>query len=346
MFRTILKLYVLSITSTTLLITLVVGISQQMPYTEWEQTAYVELRSKIVMMDNRTLHRIIVHEPGYRTANPAWSFDGTKLAYLRFDAPAYIPSTPSTSDVFHISLLDGKIHHLMHHIGTAGNLKWNPTGDKLSYLLYSPDRGYEMILLNPFTKEMKTLASEFFGKIFYKWSPDGKKIAFITADWVEQSPLYIFDIETHSIIFTSKSQSYNAYTSFDWAPNSRQIVVSRGSSEHQTMKLYILDIENETEVLLPNWEGSQRQAVWSPDGIHIAFVSNTRLYLTNTLNWQAVELGNGNLSNPSWSLDGRSIVYNMMNSDTWGPFFAVNIDGTQVRRVSDVWDGISFRPRH
>ena len=81
----------------------------------------------------------------------------------------------------------------------------------------------------------------------------------------------------------------------------------------------------------------QVNPAWSPDATRIAFVSQRSgsfdVYVMNAdgTGTRRLTSGKGNDSHPTWSPDGRRLVF-----DRDGDIFAMNADGTDVTRISDV----------
>ena len=81
----------------------------------------------------------------------------------------------------------------------------------------------------------------------------------------------------------------------------------------------------------------QVNPAWSPDATRIAFASQRSgsfdVYVMNAdgTGTRRLTSGKGNDSHPTWSPDGRRLVF-----DRDGDIFAMNADGTDVTRISDV----------
>ena len=86
---------------------------------------------------------------------------------------------------------------------------------------------------------------------------------------------------------------------------------------------------------------------WSPDGRHIAFVSdrdgNREIYVMGSDGTNPRRLTNHAASDwsPSWSPDGRHIAFEANRDDVNGEIYVMDSDGTNPRRLtnSSGWDG-------
>ncbi|MCF7811709.1 hypothetical protein K9N50_12045, partial [bacterium] len=172
----------------------------------------------------------------------------------------------------------------------------------------------------------KVLNNEGFGNFYPTFSPDGKKIAFISnkgKDYLSLGNMYIYDLESDSLIETKCP----ANRSIDWSPDGKCIAyASRGAPDKHGSEyydLYLWNIEKEKSVRL-----TRNARLWSPsfshDGRQIVAVNN----LGGSLNLALVDLPE--------SFDCKDI------SDSTSYHMLTNYDdGTQVFRprfsTDDSW---------
>lgn len=108
------------------------------------------------------------------------------------------------------------------------------------------------------------------------------------------------------------------------------------------------DISTENEITRLTFANARSgQAVWSPDGSKISFVSNRNgaweIYIMNADGSDQKKLtDHGVVGRPSWSLDGNRLLF---YSDKSGKFaiWMMNIDGSEARILIDP-TGQDFRP--
>jgi TolB protein len=159
------------------------------------------------------------------------------------------------------------------------------------------------------------------------WSPDGKKIAFMSN---EDGKPEIYVINTDS---TDKKQLTNTkpvddffskqYPNYpSWSPDGKKIVfVSRPQPNHKAPELYVINVDGtnptrltHSKVVPDSWIVLGLGPVaWSPDGKKIVYgaVKDDRLgiHVINAYGTDTVSLATANGSFASWSPDGKRIVF-------------------------------------
>jgi dipeptidyl aminopeptidase/acylaminoacyl peptidase len=261
----------------------------------------------------------IVQAPDF--FNPVLSADGTWLAYLRRSTTlaengyryAAVVRRSDGSGAERV-LAEGKV--VTNPFG-GGFLAWSPTGRELAFSvpgggeieLYSPDKEARRKLALPASARRLFAV----GTNGFKWSPDGRRIAFTAADseaagsegkldqnigmeldenWdpvraagtpdglrslpYQPALLWVMDLqEGKPRRLTDQSLDVMAYS---WAPDGRRLVFSAGSDFGRTRTglgadLYIVDSADGSTRALPVQRGGGMDPAWSPDGKWIGFTS-------------------------------------------------------------------------
>ena len=195
---------------------------------------------------------------------------------------------------------------------------WSPNGEEV---LFEDESGALHIYSIQTTKSRFLAQREdsayFFNHLADKnciWSPDGKYIAYLSADQSETTPendgfrvfndllykskggcgrpVYADHAYTHIYLIPAAGGSptlltpgqYNEH-SITWAPDSQHIAfVSNRTSRPDDMQqsnVWKIDIHTQTVTQLTDHQGLVYQPTWSPDGAYIAFLAVSGAFGTN-----------------------------------------------------------------
>jgi serine/threonine-protein kinase len=203
------------------------------------------------------------------------------------------------------------------------------------------------------------LTNELTGACQPAWSPDGKKLAYISPcagknDQYLQSSLFVFDLESN------ESQQLLADSgSFEpaWSPDGTKIAFA--SLREGFLAIYTINLGDKTVTALtpPSNTLQSRQPAWSPDGSQIAYtVKRSGIFRIWTMNadgsnqLQLFRAGGSNADYlPVWSPDGLSIFFSESNSEITAPSslrrFILGSDQTpEVLPIQQPVVDVSFSP--
>ncbi|MCA9296035.1 MAG: S9 family peptidase, partial [Phycisphaerales bacterium] len=223
--------------------------------------------------DNRTVREIWMvdsrrGEPsaftsGVKDRHPRWSPDGASIAFIGERAK-------DQPQVFVIPTTGGEARVLTDFPeGSLAGFRWSPDGTMLAVKFREQDPEWTTDAVAERKERNLTDPPRVLDDWWYRLDGDGYFNA-------QRYQLYIVDVATgeHRLLY---AKDRTGFFDFDWAPNSREIVVATNrhrnaliSAKHtELMRIHVRTAKTTT---IPNLPAGPKSAVaWSPDGHHIAY---------------------------------------------------------------------------
>lgn len=230
--------------------------------------------------------------------------------------------------------------------------------------IYAQDSNSDLFNIEKYdleTGEVTTAVSGLGGSVRPNPSPDGKKIAFVRRE-MTRSKLYVKDLESgvERKVYDDLDQDVQetwavtgVYPNMDWTPDSREIIfwaggkirrVAANGSASSVIPFQVSDtrgVANAPHPTIPVAPDSfttkmPRFAAVSPDGRTVVFESLGKLYSKPMSGGTAKRLTSGSERElfPSWSRDGRSIVFVGWTDAGLGQIKIVSAGGGSSRTVT------------
>jgi TolB protein len=173
------------------------------------------------------------------------------------------------------------------------------------------------------------------------WSPDGKKIAFMSYR-DGKGGIYVMNpdgSEQKKVTSSAADDSPSMLTGLSWSPVGKRIAFLWDGRDG-TLEIHIINADGSEHKNLTSGHPNTLWFSFSPDGERIAFASNRdgneEIYLVN-----ADGGGQENLTNnpgrdlyPSWSPDGKKIVF-MSERDRNKEIYVMNPDGSEQKNLTN-----------
>ncbi|HMS53781.1 MAG TPA: S9 family peptidase [Fimbriimonadaceae bacterium] len=247
-------------------------------------------------------------------ADPQISPDGSRILFAKKDAN---DKNKVVSNLFTVDL-GGHVQQWTQGEGGAGMGRWSSDGSQIAFISGRDEKRPQIFVMSTSGGEAKKLTSLDEGTIGeIKWSPDGRKIAYsyrrTSDEWtqaaaksrqaaglstpprVTESTWYRFDGDGYFlsdrfaifIVDVATGESALVYDkapmdqfSFDWAPNSNEIVVVHSANKRPDFdpandQLYRVDLSGQAWKLEGPPAGPKYSVRWSPDGKSIAYLGHS-----------------------------------------------------------------------
>ena len=178
------------------------------------------------------------------------------------------------------------------------------------------------------------------------WSPDGKRIAFVSGrqrDFENAAityEIYVMDADggNQQRLTNNDRNDYSP----SWSPDGKRITFS--SEMPGNAEIYVMDADGGNQQRLTNNGNSNFAPSWSPDGKRIAFVSvrwadfvhNFEIYVVDTDGGNQRRLTNSPRHDgvPSWSPDGKWITF-VSERDGNAEIYVMDADGANPQNVTN-----------
>ena len=194
------------------------------------------------------------------------------------------------------------------------------------------------------------------------WSPDGKHIVFVS-ERDGNREIYVMDADGGNPQNLTNNPHGDSNPS--WSPDGKRIVFSSNRDGHviagiPTYEIYVMDADGGNQQRLTNNRHNDDHPSWSPDGKRIVFDARrnghfrndlwgitSEIYVMDTDGRNQLNLTN-NRSNdwsPSWSPDGKRIVFTM-SDENGTEIYVMDADGRNQlnltnNRSNDRWSSWS-----
>jgi Tol biopolymer transport system component len=236
-----------------------------------------DARGIYVVNADGTERRRLTRTDGWGSA-PTWSPDGRTIAFARVGRG--VPCTgvgciDHRSSEVQVMNADGSgLHTLTRKATGDGNLAWSPDGQRIAFVSRR-DGNLEVYSMNADGSGQRRLTrNNTVGDSDPVWSPDSQRIAFVS-NW----QVYVMKADGTGQRRLTRNGARNFTPA--WSPDGHTIAFERRLGRRQYGPCHTCGRAERYEIHVMNADGSGprrltrngMQPVWSPDGTHIAFVS-------------------------------------------------------------------------
>ena len=211
----------------------------------WEADQLVSPYRSLIEVDGGS-----ITPPGVSDSYPAWSPDGTQIAFNTSRGPG-----------IWIMDADGSAAHAITS-GKERDPDWSPDGTRIAYICPGPGSTGSLCIVNVDGTGQAVLHASTFDDA-PTWSPDNSEIAFTSWDG-SSFDIYTYNLATQEVTQLTHTSDADEYDT-SWSPDGTKIVYDGGFTGLEYID--VSDPGTPTSLNQP-YGGTP---TWSPDGTKIAF---------------------------------------------------------------------------
>ena len=228
---------------------------------------------------------------------------------------------------------------------------WSPDGQKIVFTTWGDRRGpsgtnlSDIYVTNADGSGRERLTTNPGSDGDPAWSPDGRKIAFVSGR-DGNSGIYVMKADgTQRRLLMRAKVSYPPQLA--WSPDGQKLAftVALTSGPDGNLEIYVMNADGSGLRNLTRSTVRDSYPVWSPDGRRIAFESNWQVNVMNadgSPGQRRLTHNGGRNFNPAWSPDGQRIAFEHRRRQgtshwvgAWGyKVYVMNADGSGQRRLT------------
>lgn len=174
--------------------------STRIVYVTAEQNGPEQKRYRLMLADWDGARARTILESSEPILSPAWSMDGSRLAYVSFET-----GKPA---IYIQYLATGRRERIQSFPGLNGAPAWSPDGTRLALVL-SRDGNPEIYVLDLNSRQLQRMTRHYGIDTEPSWSPDGRALIF-TSDRGGQPQIYRLDLATRALERLTFEGNYNA----------------------------------------------------------------------------------------------------------------------------------------
>jgi Tol biopolymer transport system component len=281
-------------------------------------------------------------------ASPAWSPNGTKIAFIRGDS-------------VHVMDADGKNIKRLTQTGlVSSDPSWSPDGMQITFAAITDGTDRDIYVMDASGGNATDITSNNSTDDFEPaWSPVGSEIAFTSS--INATNHAIFLVNLNGTDRTKISGNLSS-TQAEWSPNGTRIVFS-GQSD-RSLDIYVVERDGSKMERLTRGGSEEVNPSWSPDGKKIVYTashsSREQVYIMNADGTNAKRLTKNTFRDVSPDLqpldvpvkeslpilrDNGMILFSSIRNGTSAELYVMKPDGTNTTQVTSSADALDSQAK-
>lgn len=260
---------------------------------------------------------------------PAWSADGTRIAFQRESAGSY-----HDYEIFVMNADGSGITRLTYSAGGDELPAWSPDGTRIAFVSFrdNPTGGGIYVMNADGTNVKRLTLNTQYSDSTPAWSPDGTRIAFAAVrDGATQHEIFVMNADGTNLRRLTSGGGFNHGPA--WSPDGSLIAFT--SHRDGNFEIYVMDADGGNQRKLTNNPEDDGSPSWSPDGTKIVFWSSRdhhygEIYIMNADGSNPVNITNSDAFDmePKWQPARRQTAQSTFRFSA--PSYEVNEGAGQV----------------
>lgn len=273
----------------------------------------------------------------------------SRVSYQPTDGDYFVFSKDESGNevnqTYRYDLATGAVTRLTDGVSRNSSGVWSTAGDRLVYTSNRRNGAdTDLYIINPQEPESDRLLAEVSGGGWFPtdWSPDDHQIAVIEYLSINETYLWLFDVETgeRTRITDKNGEEAVAYLDGIFSPDGETLyVVSDRNSEFLHLGALNLDT-GELTLLTEEIPWNVEYIALSPNGEQLAFIVNangvSELYLMNTATGEQRSLSSalptGMMRGLEWHQSGEELGFTLMSARSTADVFSFNVQTDELQR--------------
>ncbi len=269
-----------------------------------------------------------------------WSPKGDRVVYSKAGDPS--------NDFYYLARGDGSDEIRLPL--KAENAMWSSDGEKIIFQSDSagsnPTENYEIYIYEIRSRRLHLITNSpgFDGDPAF--SPDGSEIVFVS-NRTGSYEIYLMNIDGGNLRRLTTNSAHDSFPRF--TPDGTGITFSSNLNGEST-DIYFVNANGGNPVRLTSWNSNElSRASCSPDGTKIAFNSdingNDEIYVMDLEPDRVKQLlsdSSVSLQTPSFSADGKQLVYSAELADKTGELRILGTDGSRGKTILNTTSGSTY----
>jgi TolB protein len=272
--------------------------------------------------------------------NAAFSHDGKWIVFTS--------ERNGSADIYRVHPDGSGLEQLTDDPSFDDQAAFSPDGKKIAFIS-SRNRQADIYILEIATKKLTNITNHPAGDFRPSWSPDGEWIAFST-DRDSKRPMPVFTLWHSTEIYTIRvdGSEIKRRTQLDtyagspcWSPDGKQIVFYEAPLQQVRNMNTVMKVNATTQLSVINVSDNTKQTITTDTGEKIYprwFADSTIAYVTwgetpGIIFTDGKTRINGNFESPSWSADGKNMLFHREVNSGWPPFYNLYSRDTQFQLI-------------